>query len=234
MTHVTRQQFELAETLAEETRRAIAKRDLDSALLQVTSLAIEAGLADLAGVTERVGKGRFETASATDPLVTTADHLQYELDQGPCVDASYHDGTLSSPDVGVDERWPKWGPQASRLGIKSVLSVHLYTDHAGMGALNLYSTTHRTYTEEELAIANLVGTHASVTLAHFRGEAHLWKAIDTRHQIGVAQGILRHQYNITAEQALALLNRISQTRNIKLRELATEVINANNGSSLQG
>jgi len=229
----TRPPEDLAESLAEETRRAIAKRDLDAAIPLVVSLAVNAGLADLAGVTQRLGKEQFETVGATDQVVVTADHLQYRLNEGPCVQATYQGGTLTSADVAADPRWPSWGPQARTLGIHSVLSVHLYTDQAGMGALNLYSTRCRTYTAEELSLAHLIGTHASVTLAHFRGAAHLWKAIDARHQIGIAQGILRHQYNITAEQALALLTRVSQTRNIKLRQLAEEVIAANGGDSLQ-
>ncbi|RIJ78664.1 ANTAR domain-containing protein [Nakamurella silvestris] len=225
---------EFAEALAEETRRAMAKDDLDAAMPLVVQVAIDTGLADFAGVTQRVDNGRFESVGVTDDLVQKADLLQYQLQEGPCVRASYVDGNLFSAEVATDPRWPRWGPAAQALGIGSVLSVHLYTDRIAMGALNLYSIERREYSAHELSLAQLIGAHASVALAHFRGEENLWRAIDSRHQIGVAQGILRHQYKVTAEQALALLTRVSQRRNVKVHLLAGEVIRSNDGAVLIG
>jgi len=69
-----------------------------------------------------------------------------------------------------------------------------------------------------------VGAHASLALAHFRGQAHLWKAVDARHSIGIAQGIVMHQYQLGAEQAFAVLRRLSQDSNVKLHLVAAEVI----------
>lgn len=222
----------LAELLAEETRRAIAKRDLDTALPRVVELALASGLGDHGGVTQRFGIAEFETAAPTDQLVTEADRFQYDLIEGPCVEASYEDGAIVSLDVANDPRWPRWGPAARGLGIHSVLSISLYTSRNSMGAMNLYSSVARDYTKHELVLANLIGAHASVAIAHFRGAEHLWKAIDARHQVGMAQGILRHQYNLTIEQSLALLHRVSADRNIKLHVLAGQVVAANSGGPL--
>jgi len=219
----TRDVTELAESLAEQTRRAVAKNDLDVALGSVISLAVDAGICDYASITQRLPGGRFTTTAPTDESVVTADKLQYLLDEGPCVAAVYEDDVVVSSAVDTDPRWPRWGPQATTMGLCSIVSVHLYTDADAMGALNLYSTRQRHYGVEDLDVARLVGAHASVALAHFRGEAHLWKTIDARHAIGIAQGIVMHQFGIGAEQAFELLRRLSQDTNVKLHAVAAEI-----------
>ena len=215
---------DLAESLAEETRRAIAKRDLDVALGLVVTLAVDAGMCDFASITQQLPGGELTTTAPTDELVVTADKLQYLLQEGPCVSAVYDDDVLVSPEVDIDPRWPRWGPQAVTMGLHSIVSVHLYTDVEAMGALNLYSAHRREYSRDELDVARLVGAHASVALAHFRGQAHLWKAIDARHSVGIAQGIVMHQFGVGAELAFGILRRLSQDTNIKLHLVAAEVV----------
>ena len=64
----------------------------------------------------------------------------------------------------------------------------------------------------------------SSVLARAQHEQTLWEAIDSRHQIGQAQGILMERYNLSADQAFAVLRRYSQEQNRKLREVANEVV----------
>jgi len=214
----------LAGDLAEQSRRAINQTSLNGALRPVVELALESRLADFAGVTQRHADGVYETTAPSDPLVVDADTLQYQLNEGPCVQTAEGVDIVASADVAVDRRWPRWGPAARTLGICSVLSLELYTDKTAIGALNLYSGAERAYSEHEVELARLIGAHASVALAHFRGAAHLWKAVDSRHRIGIAQGILMQRLDITAEQAFSYLRRRSQEENIKLHLLADTII----------
>ena len=48
----------------------------------------------------------------------------------------------------------------------------------------------------------------------------------SRHQIGIAQGILMATYGLTVDQAFDVLRRYSSHRNIKLREVAEQVVRA--------
>jgi AmiR/NasT family two-component response regulator len=54
--------------------------------------------------------------------------------------------------------------------------------------------------------------------------ANLQAALETRHTIGLAQGLLMGRYGLTEDQAFAYLARISQDRNVKLRELARRLV----------
>jgi AmiR/NasT family two-component response regulator len=52
----------------------------------------------------------------------------------------------------------------------------------------------------------------------------LHTALETRHTIGLAQGLLMARYELTAEQAFEYLRRSSQEGNVKLRRLAERVV----------
>ena len=49
-------------------------------------------------------------------------------------------------------------------------------------------------------------------------------ALDGRKRIGQAQGILMERHGIDEDQAFAVLKRYSQDHNIKLRDLAEQLV----------
>lgn len=110
---------------------------------------MDARLCDHAGVTEVVADGEYRTTGSTDALVEEIDGIQYELREGPCIEAAYRDGVLHSADAGSNPRWPVWGPAAGRRRIGGVISVHLYRDDDGLGALNLYNKGSRQYSSDD-------------------------------------------------------------------------------------
>jgi GAF domain-containing protein len=206
-----------AGTFAEAARAAAARRTPAEALSAVITLAEKVGPCEAASITMRSGAEVESVAYSTD-LILKADTLQYELGEGPCLDAVWTDGVNIIPDLMADGRWPRWAPQAAALGMGSSLSVHLFTDTA-LGSLNLYSLHAREYTATDVETAKVIAAHASVVLAYTRTEQNLWHAIDTRNVIGQAQGMLM-QYGITPDKAFAVLKRYSQTQNTKLAVLA--------------
>lgn len=209
---------------AEAARKLASEKDLETALSSVVKLAVDLGACEFACVTLRRGKDRFETAAPTDERVIQADLLQYEYNQGPCIDALWTNGVYAANDLAHDDRWPQWGPEVAKLGLNSILSVHLFTDRLALGAINMYSATPRTYAVEDLEVARIIAAHASVALARIRVETDLWGAIDSRHLVGQAQGMLIERFNLTSEQAFALLKRYSQQYNIKLNEVASHLV----------
>lgn len=53
---------------------------------------------------------------------------------------------------------------------------------------------------------------------------NLSRALESRHLIGMAQGLLMARYGLTQKQAFAYLARCSQEENIKLREVARRAV----------
>lgn len=210
--------------LAETTRGALTQRDLPSALEVVVALAVDTLACDFASVTERRSDGTFRTIAPSAELADRTDALQYELGEGPCVRATHEGGVVLSPTIDEDDRWPAWGPRAAELGVSSVMAVRLSAGPIEMGSLNLYSSQPRTYNENDVELALVIGAHAAIALSHFSQISTLWQAIDSRHLIGQAQGIIMERFDLAPDGSFELLRRLSQQSNTKLRDVAGQII----------
>jgi GAF domain-containing protein len=168
--------------------------------------------------------GRLETAAATDPVVATSDRLQAQFGEGPSFTVIKDSDSVLIRDTAVETRWPGWSSRAAALGLRSVLSVRLRTPTSTIGALNLFDTEADRFGIEDDAVAQLLANHAAVAVANARSESTLWRAIDARKLIGQAQGILMERFDLTDEQAFAVLRRYSQDNNVKLRDVAQRLI----------
>ena len=178
-----------------------------------------------AGLSVRRRKSQWASLGVTSELTREVDQAQYSLGQGPCLDAAVHAEWFRSGDVASDSRWPQWGPRAARLGIQSLLSVRLLAEGAPIGALNLYAEESGRFAERDVVdLAVLYATHAALALAASEQIEGLETAMSSRHTIGMAQGILMERYLLSPDQAFSLLQRMSSTSNVKLREVAEGVV----------
>ncbi|MFG1819628.1 GAF and ANTAR domain-containing protein [Kribbella sp. NPDC049174] len=179
---------------------------------------------DCAGVV-LVQRGRgLQTAGVTDQRVEQADRLQLEYGEGPCVPVSREHHSVLVCDTTVDPRWPRWSPRVAELGLRSVLTVWLFTTRSTLGALNLYRTRPGQFTAADEATARLLARHAAVAVATVREASTLAHAVEARTLIGQAQGLLMERFAIDADQAFAVLRRYSQDNNVKLRIVADELV----------
>jgi GAF domain-containing protein len=208
-----------------ERARTIAKTSSPAdTIAAIVALALECVDCDYASVTVVNADGSVETVASSDQLVDRADALQYELGEGPCLTAAEHGGLWAVAETGTDPRWPRWGPQAAALGLHSILSVHLFTDRTMLGALNLYAERSHQYSDDDIQTAQIVAAHASVGLARSRSEQNLWHAVDARHVVGQAQGILMERFSLGSEQAFSVLRQYSQHYNIKIHDIAVHLL----------
>jgi ANTAR domain/GAF domain len=177
-----------------------------------------------------VVQGReFSTPVAFDDVARRGDALQYQLHEGPCLDAVRRQETVISRNLSEEARWPEWTPRAvSVLGIKAIMSLWLYTinpDGAdSYGALNLYSDSIDPFGPNEYAIAQALAAQISVALAAHREIRGRGVAMTSRTIIGQAEGILMERLGIDADQAFAYLRRVSQSENRKLIMICSEIV----------
>ena len=71
---------------------------------------------------------------------------------------------------------------------------------------------------------HVYGVHAGHALAMAHMVTTLQEGIESRHEIGLAQGILMSRYDMDRNQAFESLRRYSSHANVKLREVAALVI----------
>ncbi len=173
-----------------------------------------------AGITLRARRGRLESAAASDPLVETCDVLQYELGEGPCLEAVREDARYYSPDLLRDTRWPVWGPRVADLGVASVIAIQLSDGVEPLGALNMYATRAHAFTDDAIDLATTYAIHATNAMQSARLVSGLTSALTTRHEIGMAQGVLMATYDLDPDRAFELLRRVSNNSNVPIRELS--------------
>jgi transcriptional regulator with GAF, ATPase, and Fis domain len=215
----------LATEFARISQQLAAEPAGEETLQRVADLAVQTVPGcDYCGISMRLGDGRVETPASTDPLVERADALQYELAEGPCLDAIWVDDTYVIDNMLVEQRWPRWAPKAAELGMRSILSVRLATPRDLVGGLNLYSADVDAFDEDAVVTAHIYAAHASAAIAATNEVEHLRTAMQSRHLIGVAQGLLMQRYALTEDAAFQVLSRHSQNSNVRLRDVAAELV----------
>jgi hypothetical protein len=179
---------------------------------------------DDASITLRTRRGRAETVATTDPALRVVDEVQYTVGEGPCLDAAFETGNVAVPDIPADERWPRWAAAASEQGLYSLLAVRLHTERSTLGALNLYARRTAAFDADNTDVALIYATHATEAMAQARLVSGLQVALEARHTIGIAQGILAVTYGISYERAFEVIHRYSNDHNVKLRDVAQQIV----------
>jgi GAF domain-containing protein len=175
--------------------------------------------------------GKVQTQVATGDLVWELDRLQYGLSEGPCVDTLHEAEVVLAPRIRLEERWPRYVPEAIRLGLKAQLAVKLYLDEQGtLGGLNLYSTSQEDIEPDAEGMADLFAAHAAIALGHVSERENLNKALQSRKVIGQAIGILMERHRMSEDRAFSFLVRASSHGNIKLSMVAQQLVDEGNRS----
>jgi GAF domain-containing protein len=157
--------------------------------------------------------------------------VQYELDDGPCVEAIRAGRHVVIHDATWDRRFSAFGRRATQLGVRSVLSVPLPADGTA-GSLDLCAGPVATFGTAEIAQAERFARHAAGALLVVRQATlagQLRAALSSRAIIDQAAGVIMGQNRCAPAAAFAILRKASQNRNVKLRQVAAEIIDSVSG-----
>jgi transcriptional regulator with GAF, ATPase, and Fis domain len=204
-------------------------------LAQLTTRALPEGSS--CGVTVRQDS-RPVTLAASDDWTLRVDQLQYDLGEGPCVDTLATGKVNYILDTTTEVRWAGFCRAVHEYGVHSCLGLPLTSPTGLMGCYNLYSTRRDGFGEESRGQLKVFAGNAAGAVAvalKLADQAQLsedmHQALTSRAVIDRAIGILMAQQRCDAETAFDLLQRASQNRNLKLRELAAEIVTAVSGKS---
>jgi GAF domain-containing protein len=201
--------------------------DLDATLRSITQAAVEVlPQVQYASLSVRHHDGTLQSYALTDDLLAELDEQQYQLREGPCYEATHSDAYVVADDLSADERFQRYGAVAVQAGIRSQAAVRLFQNAKSAGSLNLYSRQVGALAEGQ-TLSRLFSHQAAVALAYSIEVKTLREAVESRTRIGQAVGIVMERYKVPEQQAFAFLTRMSQTRNVKLRLIADQLIKAN-------
>ncbi len=186
---------------------------------------------DEVGVTILSGD-RPHTAAYTTVQTLEIDAAQYALDEGPCLDAARHRRENRVDDVCVDDgHWPRFTEQVSQEGMRALLALPLVSGDQCVGALNLYGWRVGAFRDLDVTLVRVAAQRcadAVVSLTALDGmrrlAGQLEQAMASRAVIEQAKGIVMAMRGLSEDEAFEVLRRSSQDRNIKVRELAQQVV----------
>ncbi|HEY0449628.1 MAG TPA: GAF and ANTAR domain-containing protein [Actinophytocola sp.] len=179
------------------------------------------------------------TATATSSAILLVGQAQYAEGEGPDLESAR---TRSPVRVSVEEvadRWPAFAEAARALGIHSYLAAPLVFPAAHeredelVGSLNIYGCTPDVFDPVDTAVVCLLNTAAATAIGNARRYLHTRELVDqlraalvSRGPIDQAKGALMALYGVDAERAFAQLVHRSQHRNLKVAEVARQVLAA--------
>ncbi|GAA1641161.1 GAF and ANTAR domain-containing protein [Kribbella alba] len=172
--------------------------------------------------------GEIQTLAPTGPRVARADHLQYELHEGPCLDAAIEESVVIVNDLASDPRWPDFGPKAAALGFGSQVAFQFRAEPHVRGALNLYADGPYGLDQDSIHLGSMFAGQIAVAMGWAKQEQTLTEALTTRNLIGQAVGIVMERYQLDSDRAFAFLVRLSQSANKKLRTVAATLVDTAN------
>jgi GAF domain-containing protein len=183
---------------------------------------------DHAGISVIRRNGRIVTVGATSDIPLRVDAIQYEVGQGPCLDAIAEHEVFVIDDLAGDERWPPFSRRAAQeTGVRSMLSFRLFLEAETLGALNLYSQQVAAFDEDAVAVGMILAAHAVIAMQSARESEradHLEHALQSNREIGMAMGVIMALRRVDQEEAFAVLRRTSQHLYRKLQDVAAEVV----------
>jgi GAF domain-containing protein len=215
----------------------VADRSLDDVLHGVATYAVKALVgADAVSIT--VLDPPLRTVAHTDDVVLALDREQYASRQGPCLEAAQTRRPVRVAIRSAEDRWPQFATAARQAGVHATLSIPLIIAPAAsggddelVGSLNVYSRSTSDFDVFDESLMSLYSGAAGRAVMDSRRwqrlqdtVGQLEQALVSRSDIDQAKGVLRSRHGGTADEAFALLVQKSQRENIKLRDIASRIL----------
>lgn len=178
--------------------------------------------------------GKLVTAASSDEVGARIDELERELGQGPCIDALDHQDVYHDEDLTDGSPWPLLTERVlAETPVRSMAGFAVRSEHESPGALNLFCDTPGGLTERGVEQGIVLAAFVSVALVaarERRSAETLRSGLQSNREIGKAVGLMMAFHKIGDEEAFAMLRRTSQDLNVKLVEVARQIVAHQNGA----
>lgn len=224
-------QDELLEAVASLSRYFVGDATMAETLTRVSELARSTlGSTEEVGITLEV-EGRSGTYVFTDPEIPEVDRAQYETGDGPCLESFDTGQPVILSSTLASDRYPRFCEVARAHGILSVLSLPLATPDGRVGAMNHYSRVEHAFGPAEAELGQRFADQAAFLLVNAKAywdarslAENLGEAMKSRAVIEQAKGIIIARTGGTGDDAFDVLRQQSQAENVKLRDIAAEIV----------
>lgn len=177
--------------------------------------------------------GLDRVVAAAGGLAVTVEELQFELGEGPGVDALQQDGPVLRSDLqSAVGRWPMFAPAAMAVGVHAAFAFPLQVGGIHLGVLDLYRDMPGGLFDGILAEALAYAEAATAVLLHLQALSHpsgglhpqLTGFTADRAEIHQATGMISAQAGVSLVEALLLLRARSYSMNRTMLSVSRDVL----------
>lgn len=222
----------LARTLVELADTLVADFDVVELLTLLADRCVEVLNVEAAGLMLVAPEGDLRVMASSSETMRVLELFEVQSQEGPCLD-SYRTGEqVVNQDLGVaKDRWPQFADEALAAGFRTVHALPMRLRGVVIGALNLFCVDPGEMAQDDLKAAQAMADVATIAVLQHRAalEAQVVNdqlnyALNSRVVIEQAKGMIAERENLNMEEAFSALRNHARNHNLRLVDVARDVI----------
>jgi transcriptional regulator with GAF, ATPase, and Fis domain len=215
----------LADTLVDDY-------DVTDLLHELVEHCVDLLSADAAGLLLSDQRGGLQVVASSTERTRLLELFQLQNNEGPCLDCYRSGESVLVPDLATEsEHWPRFVPEATKEGFRSVHALPLRLRSETIGAMNLFKAHSGALSDEDLRVGRALADMVTIGILQERSirrtetlSEQLQGALNSRVVIEQAKGVLAAQGSLDMDTAFSRLRRFARNHNRHLRDVARGVV----------
>jgi GAF domain-containing protein len=222
----------LAKTLVELADTLVADFDVVELLTLLADRCVDVLDVGAAGLMLAAPDGALRVMASSSAAMRVLELFEIQAQEGPCLDCYRTGGAVADEDLRAHaDRWPRFAAEALAAGFRSVHALPMRLRGTVIGALNLFHVEPGAMREADVEAAQAFADVATIAILQHRAATEasalneqLGRALNTRIVIEQAKGMIAERQGLDMEQAFATLRNHARNHNLRLADVATDVI----------
>jgi GAF domain-containing protein len=231
----------LARTLVELADSLVDDFDVVDLLTRLADRCVEVLDVEAAGIMLAAPDGQLRVMASSSEEMRVLELFEIQAEEGPCVDCHRTGVPVVNQDLAADGPWPRFAAEALESGYQSVHAVPMRLRGSVIGALNLFRGGQGEMGPADLEVAQAFADVATIAILQHRAaqEAQvindqLTHALNSRIVIEQAKGMIAERLGLDLEQSFAVLRSHARSNNLRLADVADDVIRGTIAASALG
>lgn len=218
--------------LSEFARTLVVHYEISEVLYQLADRTTE--LLGVAGAGVCLGEeGHLRFVTGVNEATVRVEQAQERVQEGVCVEAFQTGKPVAVPDLAlIGDKWTDFRAEARSVGVSAVVGIPMRLDDEVLGAVNIYATEARQWSDDDIATAQVLADMATSYLVNAseleksrRTAEQLQEALQSRIVIEQAKGVLSAERRIPIDEAFEALRAHARSHSANLRAVAEAVVN---------